>query len=464
MKVTPPPSPTPGDAGPPGNRSEASQLLDKLQLELGGSTMARVMAKLESAGNQKEHLLLELNGQTLKVVSDAKLQPGQQVRIQRAGNQLRLMEVLSPQTPETLPLQELTRALAARLPFQHRLDTGLGQLLALLKGATNQRGATSPPQSAGSRPGPAELTTHPRLPVKAAPVRDAIEKLAQMLPRAETLARIAEQPHPEQAVKALLRQSGHFSEPQLNARLLPEALRGALSPESKTALPPDFKLALFDVVRALSANQDPAAIITTLKAIQPAVSHDLVQAPLQFPFLPAPSHQSVAQHQENLDTGQLLKLLAGMLNRVNVNQLHAQSISQQQGPDAAPAHAWLVEIPWLNPQEQPRTLQLRMERREQDDSSRGRRRKRVMQWRLNLSLELDGLGPVHFELALQDRRLDTRMWAEKASTLRLLEKESSRLRGRLDRLGLASVSLECRKGQPPQRPTQLEQRLVDIKA
>jgi len=454
MKVTPPPPPPQNDSGRSGP-AEPARLLDQLKLELGGSTMARVMARLESAGSQQGNLLLELNGQPLKVASDTALNPGQWVRVQRAGNQLRLIEVLQPGNPSsrseaspTAELAALVQALAARLPYQHRLDTGLQQLISLLRS-----------RPGNSAPGPVTEPT-PRMPAsldsgQTEDVRSALEKLVQTLPRSRTLARMAEQPHPEQAVKNLLMRSGHFTEAQLAERILHETAR---------PLPPaDLKLALFEVIKAVTRDPEPAQVMTALKALRPAVSQDLVQAPLQFPLAPV-NHQQQPLHLDDKSGGEVLKLLLGMLNRISVNQLHAQTITQQAAPDATPAHTWMVEIPWLNPQEQPRTVQLRIERRSQDETAARKDRKRIIQWRLNLSLDLDGLGPVHFELALQNRHLDTRVWAEKPATVKVLESQSDRLRERLNQLDLEAVTVECRRGQPAQRRTQLEQRLVDIKA
>ncbi len=455
MKVTPPPSPPQNESGRSGP-AEPARLLDQLKLELGGSTVARVMAKLESAGSQRANLLLELNGQPLKVASETPLNPGQWVRVQRAGNQLRLMEVIDPAAPspgggKNAPpeLAGLIQALAARLPFQHRLDTGLQQLISLLR---------SRPETPAPAPRTGELRQLPAGSTAGTSetVRAAVEKLVQSLPRVQTLARLAEQPRPERAVRNLLIRSGHFTEAQLAERVFSDAAR---------ALPPaDLKLALFEVVRAASPKQEPAQIIDALKILRPAVSQDLVQAPLQFPLAPASHQQQSPAHLEDQGGGQLLKLLVGMLNRISVNQLHAQTITQQSAPDATPAHTWMVEIPWINQQEQPRTVQLRIERRAGDEAAQRRNRKRIIQWRLNLSLDLDDLGPVHFELALQNRQLDTRVWAEKPATVRVLERESERLRERLSQLDLETVKVECRRGQPNQRRTQLEQRLVDIKA
>lgn len=454
MKVTPPPQPGPtGGNSPP---SDVAQLLDKMNLSPGSTTMAQVVTKLQSsAGDQPNLWQLVFNGQKLSVSSDAPLKPGQIIQVLRAGNQLQLMQILNAQPPSANPVSQLAQALAERLPFQHRLDQGIQQLLRLL--ATLEQPTQPTPLSQTATQSTEQPARQGQIPAENAALKEAIIKLAKLLPSASQLARLADQPEPAAAVKQMLAQSGHFTEPRLVAKLLQSI------PERPILA--DLKVALFELVSAASGETHPDRLTTLLKNLKPSVSQELVQAPLQFPSL-MPTHTApTAQKQDTLDTGQLLKLLAGMLNRINVNQLHAQMINQQASQDGPPPHTLLVEIPWLNPQSEPRSLQLRLERREEGrQGDEHKRRKRVMQWRLNLSLDLDGLGPVHFELALQDRKLDTRVWAEQSNTVRLLERETPRLQERLDKLHLASVKIECRRGQPSTPRTQLEQRLVDIKA
>ena len=66
--------------------------------------------------------------------------------------------------------------------------------------------------------------------------------------------------------------------------------------------------------------------------------------------------------EEPPNAGQLLRILAGMLNRITVNQLHTQVLNARGGTDAgAPTNTLLLELPWMNPQQQPKLAQLRIE-------------------------------------------------------------------------------------------------------
>lgn len=144
------------------------QLLDQLQLRQNQETLARVAQVLQKTATAPEQLLLEVRGKSLVVNSDTRLQPGDLVKIMRAGNELRLLgQIQSPATPQA----QIAQQLAQHMPWQHRLDQGLAQLARLLQNA--------PSGTAPQQPSKAPI---------AEPVRQAIQQLVQQLPTASKLA------------------------------------------------------------------------------------------------------------------------------------------------------------------------------------------------------------------------------------------------------------------------------------
>jgi hypothetical protein len=156
-----------------------------------------------------------------------------------------------------------------------------------------------------------------------------------------------------------------------------------------------------------------------------------------------------------------------MLNRINVNQLHSQALTARAGAEgvAGPAvPTWLLELPWMDTNEQTRMAQMRLERHDPEEADANQPKRKVAQWRLTIAMDLENAGPVTFEMALQNQQITTRIWAERTPTLKRANEELPRLRERLDDLGLEVVELECRRGQPQGARTQLDHRLVDTRA
>ncbi|SFM17732.1 flagellar hook-length control protein FliK [Marinobacter zhejiangensis] len=443
----PPPSlPSPGAVtaapGSAGERSNSALLLeariqlDQLQIANRATVLARVAQVVRQMDGQTDQLILQLRGKSLPVqatIGDTQITAGDWIKLMRVGNELQLLGKLGA-TPDAL----ITQALAQRLPWQQRLDTGLVQLLnALTQGVRPDV------------PGPGGLQPTPLPPA----AREAIQQLLSQLP---TQSRLSAAPassvsRPEAGasqVRQWLSESGLFAESRLS--------RG---PEPNMA---DLKLALARVVAALSPDSRPAE--NPLNRLTPLVSPELVQAPLQFPNLP--TNPLPASRSEPVTVGQMLRLLAGMLNRVSVNQLHSQVLSARPTADGAPpAATLLLELPWLTSTGEPRVAQLRIEQepggRDKGTAASG---KKVVEWRLALAMDLDTLGPLHFDVALRQHQVSALVWAERTSTLNQLKAQIGELQRSFSDLGLDVVDLDCRKGQPSGARTQLEHRLVDIKA
>lgn len=400
--------------------------LDQLQIANRATVLARVAEVLQKVDGQVDQLVLDLRGKPLTVqaaIGETRIAEGDWVKLMRVGNELQLLGKLAA-TPESL----LAKALAQHLPWQQRLDSGLTQLL----GALNN----------GVRPEIPAPGASPATPLPG-PARAAIQQLIAQLP---TQAGLTSAPDANQ-IRQWLTESGLFAEARLS-RLPDPALA-------------DLKLALARVVSALAA--DAGAEGNPLNRLTPLTSPELVQAPLQFPNLhpsPAPASRS-----EPVTVAQMLRLLAGMLNRVSVNQLHSQVLSARTAADGAPAATLLLELPWLTNAGEPRIAQLKIEQERKDRDQPGTTaRRQVAEWRLTLAMDLDHLGPLQFDVSLRQQQVSALVWAEHSATLNQLKAQMGELHRSFSELGLEVVDLDCRKGQPNNPRTQLEHRLVDTKA
>lgn len=443
-----PPSPEPpagkpattapaGDTAPATSADSARAQLDRLQLANRAEILAKVTRILNQQQGASQQLLLDIRGKPLTVnaaIGDTQLAVGDLVKVMRAGNELQLLGKLAPPAEA-----RIAQALAQRLPWQQRLDSGLAQLVRLLQ---------PPPTSSG--PGSQSGLPGAQQPPLPAPVRQAIEQVIARLPSQQSLSQVGGKETLAPQVRQWLAESGLFAEARL--------ARGG-SQEV-----PDLKLALVRVVSTLLAEQGSDA--GQFRRLTPLASPELVQSPLQFPQpLPAPP---ATGRQEPMPVGQMLRLLAGMLNRVTVNQLHSQVLTTRttaDGAAAAPTATWLLELPWLNTEQQPRLAQLRIEHeaRDREDQHRGGKR-HIAQWRFSLAMDLDEMGPLYFEVALQQEQVSARVWAERSQTLTRVEDQLPQLRQGFRDLGLDVLDLDCRKGKPQGARTQLEHRLVDIRA
>jgi len=442
----PPTSPAPAttrpeqtnDAGPPARETtalSARQQLDQLQLANRESILARVSEIINRQGNAE--ILLDVRGKPLQVnaaIGATELARGDWVKVMRAGNELQLMGKLAP-TPEAA----ITRALAQRMPWQQSLDNGLTKLMTALNLGV------IPELSPGQLP--AARSPQP-LPEAA---RQALETLLGRLPASNTLTPgSGSQSNTVQQIRQWIAESGLFAESRL-ARTPSPAL-------------PDLKLAIGRMITSLLAEQNGDAA-TLFNRLTPLATPGLVSTPLQFPQPMALSPP--ASNSEPASVSQTLRMLAGMLNRITVNQLHSQILSARGGGEApAPTSTLLLDLPWVTPQNEPRMAQLRLEQHRNESSSKDDDRKRaaISEWRLNLSVDLEQAGALNFEVSLRQQEISARVWAEKQDTLKQVNKELPLLRRSLMDLGLEVTDLECRRGSPSYPVTKLEHRLVDTRA
>lgn len=418
----------------PEPQPSAQQQLSRLRLSNNETALARVAEVLQQKGGGHE-LILELRGQSLAVSAGTKppeLSVGDLIKVMRAGNELQLMGKLAPSQDASI-----ARALAQRLPWQQNLQAGLSQLLQSMTTGLKPE------------PKPGQLPSQNQPQPLPSGVRENLQGLLNNLMKSDgLLPGTGKADGAAQQVKQWLSESGLFAESRL------------LQSGQSTATLPDLKLSLARIASALLAAQGQGP--EQFNRLTPLSSHDLVQAPLQFPQLTSAQAQS---NSEPASVGQTLRLLAGMLNRITVNQLHSQVLTARAGAEpGTPINTLLVELPWINPQQEPRLAQLRLEQYRQDESTGRPTRSAMSEWRLSLSMDLDEAGPLHFDVSFRYPSVSAQVWAEKQTTLRQVHQELPLLRKSLTDLGLEVKDLDCRRGSPQQVQTRLEHRLVDTKA
>ena len=83
-------------------------------------------------------------------------------------------------------------------------------------------------------------------------------------------------------------------------------------------------------------------------------------------------------------------------------------------------------------------------------------------WKIDLSFDLEPLGPLHIQANLQGGAISGQLWAQHGPTAELIDHELEYLRERLLGIGLTVKDLSCRQGVPAQgAKTALQQRWID---
>lgn len=192
---------------------------------------------------------------------------------------------------------------------------------------------------------------------------------------------------------------------------------------------------------------------------------NLLKQPFDFPRMDTSilKAQALMADQE-LSTGQLLKLMAAMINRIQFNQ--ANSLYQAQtAPDQSVAQSWNIELPYVHAN-QTQTIQVRIDQRngreqakEQDDQSKKK------QWTIQLAFNLELIGPMHIQAELSPPTVTAQVWVANKDVKKLIEREQSKLVDRLEQAGLQVEAPKCHIGKPSQDvEARIKQGLVDTRA
>ena len=209
-------------------------------------------------------------------------------------------------------------------------------------------------------------------------------------------------------------------------------------------------------------------------AHSPALSHSsLMKAPLDFPALQSLFTQVEASMKadamladQELNTGQLLKLLAGMLNRIQFNQLNSLYQTQSGSPETSNNQSWMFEVPVHNSNGSISSLQVRIDKRGEEDrhSTKDENGKKTLEWKITLAFKLEYLGPMYIQVALIPPKVSPVIWCESPKTFALLQQERANLEDQLSALGLEVDTIHCHKGQPNVPKNPIEKGFVDVRA
>jgi hypothetical protein len=229
----------------------------------------------------------------------------------------------------------------------------------------------------------------------------------------------------------------------------------------------DLKANLMTASALLSKQLAAELSATELKNIFfGAITDEALISPFAFPIIPSAnlnSSKSLFDKQE-FSTGQILKILAGMIHKLQFNQLNSL-LQSNSNIDSPLQQTWFFELPILNTNQTVQTFNLRIDKEPQQNSEeQDDTKQKELKWKLLLSFDLALLGPIYIQITLSKTSISSVLWADKDSTLQLLEKESLHFKKQLESLGLTVDELHCKKGQPNQIQTKLDRHLVDTKA
>lgn len=247
---------------------------------------------------------------------------------------------------------------------------------------------------------------------------------------------------------------------QLENRLLNSALENA-NQDIKANL-----LRLIAQIMPMLPNSNPALAASQsvlLSQALPGLIRDQLlgsnQAQLREQALRFPLPARLLQTLDNPnDLGSLLRLAAAAISRLQTHQLSSlgQTHTNSEGTQVT---VWQVEIPTRD-QHNIVPLQIKFQHEEPAQKKSGEPATPV--WKVDLSFDLEPLGPLHIQASLQGSSISSQLWAQNSATADLVGHELGYLRERLLGIGLTVKDLTCHQGAPPQgAKTTLQQRWID---
>jgi len=233
----------------------------------------------------------------------------------------------------------------------------------------------------------------------------------------------------------------------------------------------DLKGLLLSITAALKTDNTKATQ-TERPYVDALAQLDLLKKPFNFPHLTNQTTSLTSSKAEALladqqfTTGQLLKLIAGMLNRIQFNQLNSLYQSHNNSNDSNTVQSWFFELPVANPNNQFTMFDVRIDKEEdtQKQEQEQNDANQEIQWKLALSFKFEQLGAIYVQVTLAPPTISSTIWADRSTTLALINREKKHFQSKLADLGLEIGDITCQKGQPKKDTTRLDRSLVDIKA
>lgn len=247
---------------------------------------------------------------------------------------------------------------------------------------------------------------------------------------------------------------------QMEGRLLSSALDNA-SQDMKANL-----LRLIAQIAPLLPNSNPTLAASQSALLSQALpgllreqllgssQAQLREQAMRFP-LPARLLQSLDNPN---DLGSLLRLAAAAVSRLQTHQLSSlgQTHTTNEGTQVT---VWQLEVP---ARDQHHIVPLQIKFQHEEPAHKKSDEPVIPVWKIDLSFDLEPLGPLHIQASLQGASISSQLWAQHSATAELIDHELSHLRDRLLGIGLTVKDLTCHQGSPPQgEKTTLQQRWID---
>ena len=158
------------------------------------------------------------------------------------------------------------------------------------------------------------------------------------------------------------------------------------------------------------------------------------------------------------DLGAMLRLAAAAVSRLQTHQLSSLGQTQVHS-DGSQVTVWQLEVP---ARDQQHMVPIQLKFQHEESAPQQSEQTVVSVWKIDLSFDLDPLGPLHIQASLQDGSISTQLWAQHSATAKFIDHELKNLRDRLLAIGLVVKDLTCHQGTPPQgAQTALQQRWID---
>jgi hypothetical protein len=353
---------------------------------------------------------LQVGGQQLQARVNTPVLPGQQLTLRLASTgALPVLEQLQgeaeppPQPASSSALMTTPQALRTRLPQA----LPLGEVLTTLA------------RSAEGKTADAAQVATPR-------VQSTLQTLIQALPT------VAELRDPS-SLKRAMQGSGLF----LEALLAKGSDR-----DLQAALPRDFKAQLMRLANDLPPRQGGAGTSVAGNAPpMPSTSDARLLTDLIKPSTIRQAVQSAASSLPQVAEEPAPRLgdqVRGGVAQIEVNQLRHLSESAQGN------NVWRIDLPVRDVDGQARLLHLEVEE-EPPERHPG---EELRHWSMRIDLDLEPLGPMHAKVSLVGETVHTVIWAERPSTLDLLQSNVDWLQSQLARVGLDASDVQCLAGRP----------------
>lgn len=231
----------------------------------------------------------------------------------------------------------------------------------------------------------------------------------------------------------------------------------------------DLKSTLLGLIRDIARRSDTEASAPG-KPSAASLSNDNLQLlanPLAFPrpMLPMSILKANAMlADQELTTGQILRLLAGMLHRIQFNQLNSLHQTASNSTDTVTTQSWMFDLPVANGTQNLDFFQLRLDRDKKQAAQNEHEQHTRIQWKISLSFNFEQLGLINIHLKLIPPAATSIIWATQPDTLKLIQKHGEHLRERLSLLGLNLDEIQYQDGAPAAEVRPIQASIVDIRA